>query len=322
MAETGKAVGAGGLGLMALLGGLAKHADDCGRVGARAAYPVAGLGDDAARGLGRGAPGLGKGAPGLGAPGLGKGAPGLGRPVVPVGGLGDDVARAGDGFTPHLEAGRAAEAGAELEEALIEAGAEIAIELGSYAVDVGDDVEPPPPRPVYVGMPKLLSLDLSRASMGLESHAPAYAEVRTSSSLQPARVLDQLAQLQRLYSPVVVLGRMAGEGLRLGDERLSVAQVLGRCAHSGVACVVLACGEEAAETCEANAVAQWWEASSSLPGRGPAGISQAVSASFDEVTGALLEGLLRRLPQVDEHAFVARLTRTDEGLRVVTSRAE
>ncbi len=201
--------GAGKLGIgaaiLAVLAGVGRFADDCGRAGVKAAS----LGDDAARGARFGGVADDMGRAGLNA--------------------GDDALRAGRGGAVGLEAGAhvplgegrlvnvvddvAPGAGRSVEESLVEVGKDVTFEVVTFdlpdgpELPEGDDANVPPmPR-----TPRVLSGSLA-------------------------------AELPKAGELVVVTGRADDQGrIAFGSERLNDAEIHARCAQEGARCVVVTC---------------------------------------------------------------------------------
>ncbi|NUO53448.1 MAG: hypothetical protein HOV80_31750 [Polyangiaceae bacterium] len=192
-----------GAAILAALAGVGKFADDCGRAGATAAH----FGDDAARGASR----------------FGGVADDVGRAGLHAG---DDALRAGRGAAvlegaAHVPLGEgrlvnvvddvAPGAGRSVEEALVEVGKEVTFEVVTFdfpEAEGGDDTTAPPTR---VLSPRVLSGTFS-------TEMPKAGEL------------------------VVVTGQAGDDGtMAFGGERLTDAEVHGRCAKAGARCVVVSC---------------------------------------------------------------------------------
>ncbi len=208
-------------GLLAVLGGAGKLADDCGRV-AKVGGAATHVGDDALRGAGR----------------LG----GVGDDVGRAGALAaDDALRAGSRAPVVLEAGSpvrlgegalakvaddaAPGAGHSVEEALVDTGMDLSLEV--ISVDLPDEGEDLPSRAVSGSTPAVVTTD-----------GPGhYAEFLRSAV--PGAL-------------VVVVGQADADGkIALGASRLDDAAIHHRCAEREARCVVLGstCSPAASRGC-------------------------------------------------------------------------
>jgi hypothetical protein len=344
--DGGKKAGAAGIGIMALLGGLAKGADDCGRAGLRAGSHVPGMADDVGRGIGKAplrglnpADDVGRG---LGKTPLG-GAPRRGF-LPPAGGFGDEAAGvADDGLrldaravddvrAPHEgvpgerplapgEAPGASKASEQtLEEGLAETGLEIAVEL--VPIEGGDEAEdeserdPPEAQPAkvhaYLGAPWLLALDVDHGLTSNSDHL-------VMGVSRPTSVADLEAAFAPQWVPLTLLAQSDAQGTRIrlaGSRFAPLDQVLLSCARFGSPCLVLACSESAPKECGASAARAWRRAALHLPpaSEGP--------LSFGPVLATLLRELVRGLRATPgaKDAFVARLDRHNGRSNVVRTR--
>ncbi len=244
---------AGLAGLLAGLAGIGGLADDCGRAAmvGRAASGPASLGDAAARAARLGG-GLGDDAARFGA-GMGDDVARGGR--LPAGlGAAQEV-RVGEGALARVVDDAAPGAGRSVEEALLEAGADLTSAVVAW--------DAPAPR-----------VDAEAAAS-----APA-AAVIVGAAVSRAE-LDARATAGAL---LVVVGEEAADGtFDLSGERVTDVQAHGRCAERGARCVVLTCAPDAAPACAALGAGMGRKAlARTSPGRAPA-------ARYADVVYALLE---------------------------------
>ncbi len=197
--------------IVAALGGIGKFADDCGR--AAHVGSVANVGDDALRGAGR-----------LGGVGDDVGRAGLNA--------GDDALRAG-GLPGALEAGAhvrlgegplakvaddvAPGMGSSVEEALLETGVNITMEVASFDLPDGEQLEGaalalPPSKPVVN--------DTDRNAV----HAQAFQRAAVPGAL------------------IVLAGEADAAGaIQFGEARLGDGPIHVKCAEAGARCLILRC---------------------------------------------------------------------------------
>jgi hypothetical protein len=329
-----KKVGVAGLGLAGILGLLARGADDCGRAGARLganagddvarlSVPAGALADDLGRGAGR-VPGrvpVGAVDDVTGAAARGKVPGALADEGVRLGGaaagLGDDAVRAGG-------------AGTTLEEALLEAGMNITLELLPIGPDDDPEERPVQParppssvrrtKPLYFGTPGAVTPTRLAALADL----PANLRVRTESSSDATHFLG-LVTTTGMPAPLTVLGRATPDREALvlpsSGAPVRVVDVLRGCYEHGSPCLVLACDHDAPSTCDEAAASAWKSAAVKLPGVTSGSLKETVLVGFDVVMATLVRGVLeaRAADPAAGGAFLARLDRNEEGWRIVRS---
>jgi hypothetical protein len=328
-----KKAGVAGLGLAALVGVLARGADDCGRAGvrlganagddvARVALPAGALADDLGRGAGR-VPGrvpVGAVDDVTGAAARGKVPGALADDGVRLGGaaagLGDDAVRAGG-------------AGTTLEEALLEAGMNITLEVLPIGPDDDPEERPVQParppssagriRPLYLGNPGALAPTRLPALAQL----PTNLRVRTESSSDATEFLGVVGATTGMHAPMTVLGRATPDRdalvLPSSGVTVRVLDVLRGCYEHGSPCLVLACDHDAPSACDDAAASAWKSAAVKLPGVTTGNVTTAVLSGFGVVMATLVRGVLeaRAADPAAGGAFLARLDRNEDGWRIV-----
>jgi len=285
--------------------------------------------DDVARGAGR-VPGavaddvaLGAGRARLGgmADDVARGAPGR----MPVAGLADegalaladDVARAGSGSHKTLE------------EALVEAGVDLALELVPLGPEESPTVDAVPmprqPRSLsinasYAGHPGVVALARTPALDAV----PSNLRVTIASSTDPAGLLERTRSRSRLDTPLTILGRSDHDRdalvLPSTGAPVRIVDILRGCEEQRAPCLVMACGPLAPPECDDAIASIWKSAAASLPGVS-ASESDAVFADPLRARIQLTRGLheARSADARASGSFIARLQRTAEGWSMVVA---
>lgn len=263
-------------GILAVLGGIGRFADDCGRGAAKLGGAASHVGDDAVRGAGR-------------LRGVGDD---LGRAGV---GMGDDALRAGGRLPAALEAGSpvrlgegalakvaddaAPGAGHSVEEALAEAGMDLTVEVASVALpDEGEDL------PTRSGEP---TKPFVIVTTGNERH---------HSEFLARAVPGSLLVLVANADPA---GAIAFNGAQLQDSEIHT-----RCAEREARCVIVTCAPDAERGCLALAagIGRMSSARVTLTGDVKARHAQLVYALLDQraKTRATEVGISRVDPSADK----------------------
>jgi hypothetical protein len=261
-------------GLLAVLGGAGKFADDCGRA-ARVGGAATHVGDDAFRGAGR------------------------------LGGVGDDLGRAGVGVTDDaLRAGRMPGA--------LEAGSPVRLGEGALA-KVADDAAPGAGHSVEEALAEagmdltleVVSLDLPDEGEDLPARSADPTKPAVIVTTENARHHTEFLGRAVPGSLVVLVGKANENGaIAFAGQQLSDTEVHTRCAEREARCVVVTCPQDATPGCLSLASGMGRMASERVPLAGDirARHAQLVYALLDQraKTQATEIGISRVDPRADK----------------------